>query len=371
VRFVVTVPGSTPPGASVWVSGNLPELGSWNGSGLRLERQADGRHVGLLQAPEGTSFEYKLTRGDWGTVEKSSDGGEVANRVGRVGLAEDTLEVSVAAWRDQTERAPERRSTITGDVRRHESFPSSFVEAREVLVWLPPGYDADARRRYPLVLFHDGQNVFDGATAFLPGREWGADETADRLVRARRIPPCILVAIANSPRRREEYTRDVDARHGGGHSEDYARFLLEELLPFLDRTYRTVPDGAHTTVIGSSLGGLVSLDLALLHPERFGRAGVLSPAVWWADQAIVGRVVATGKRPVRLWVDIGTAEGTPTAAGRMEWLEGARALRGALVGAGWREGRDLHYEEVEGARHDEPAWAARLDRALEYLLGRP
>ena len=133
----------------------------------------------------------------------------------------------------------------------------------------PPGYEDSPRRRYPLVLFHDGQNVFDGATSFLPGLEWGADESADRLVRAVRIPPCILVAVANTAKRREDYTLEADPRHGGGQSAAYQRFLMEELLPFIDRTYRTRPDAAHTTVIGSSLGGLVSLDLGLLHSERW------------------------------------------------------------------------------------------------------
>ena len=97
---------------------------------------------------------------------------------------------------------------------------------------------------------------------------------------------------------------------------------------------------------------------------------MISPAVWWADRAIVARVTATGHRPLRVWLDVGTEESTPTADGYREWLESAEALRAALMGAGWREGRDLHYEVVEGARHQEPAWAARLDRVLEWLQAR-
>ena len=82
---------------------------------------------------------------------------------------------------------------------------------------------------------------------------------------------------------------------------------------------------------------------------------------------MVKRVIATGHRPVRVWMDIGTAESTPTADGHREWLESAQALRDALVSAGWRVGRDLHYEEIEGAPHNESAWAARFDRVLEWL----
>jgi predicted alpha/beta superfamily hydrolase len=367
VRFEVRVPPGTPAEATLWLSGDRPELGNWNGAGLRLVRQPEGHHVGLLNLPAGTAFEYKVTRGGWDTVEKSASGGEIANRRGVATVGPDTISIEVAAWRDAFEKPASRTPTITGDVRRHPAFPSKFVAARNVLVWLPPGYDAEPKRRYPVVLFHDGQNVFDGATSFLPGLEWGADETADRLIRAGRIPPCILVAVDNSPQRREDYTWEVDPRYGGGRSADYARFLIEELLPFLDRTYRTRTKATDRTVIGSSLGGLVSLDLGLLHPEVFGRVGSVSPAVWWADRAIVKRVTATGHRPLRVWVDIGTAESTPTADGHREWLEGAEALRDALEAAGWRPGKDLHYEAIEGARHNEPAWAARLDRILEWL----
>ena len=366
VRFEVRVPASTPADAIVWLSGDRPELGQWNGAGFALTRGADGTYSGALPLAPG-EFQFKVTRGSWDTVEKASDGGELANRRAVASAGADTVRIEVAAWRDQTERTPARTATLTGDIRRHAAFASRFVRARDVLVWLPPGYEQEPRRRYPVVLFHDGQNVFDGATSFLPGLEWGADETADRLVRSGRIPACIVVAVANSPERREDYTLETDPRYGGGKSEAYMRFLLEELLPFLDRTYRTRPDAAHTTAIGSSLGGLIALDLGLLHPERFGRVGCMSPAVWWADQAIVKRVTATGKRPVRVWLDIGTAESTPTADGHREWMEGAQALRDALVAAGWGAGRDLHYEEVEGAPHNERAWAARLDRVLEFL----
>lgn len=367
VTFVVEVPAGTPTGSALWVSGDLAALGSWNGAGVPLLAGADGRHRATLELPAGTAFEFKVTRGSWDTVEKAAGGAERPNRRAVSTAGADTIAIRVEAWRDQTESKPLRTATRTGDIREHLAFPSRHVLARDVWVWLPPGYERASRQRYPVVYFHDGQNVFDGATSFLPGLEWGADEAADRLIRAGRIPPCIVVAIANSPRRMEDYTLEADARHGGGESARYARFLTEELVPFVDSLYRTKASPGARTVIGSSLGGLVSLDLGLLHPEVFARVGCISPAVWWADRAIVERVRATGKRPLRIWLDIGTAEGTAKADGQRDWLDGAEALHGALRAAGWKEGVDLHYEVVEGAAHNEPAWAARLDRVLEFL----
>ena len=367
--LVVEVPDGTPAGAPVWISGDLPALGSWNGAGVRLERAESGRYAARVALERGVAFEFKLTRGNWETVEKDDRGGEIANRRARAG-ERDTLFVTVAAWRDQAGAEPARRSTLTGEVRRHAAFPSRFVRARDVRVWLPPGYGADRARRYPVLYFHDGNNVLDAATSF-KGVEWGADETAGRLIRAGALRPFILVAVDNTPDRMAEYTPAPDARHGGGQAAGYERFLVEELKPFMDRSYRTLPGPNATGLVGSSLGALVSLDLALRRPDRFGLVGCISPAAWWAERDIVRRAAAAGKgTALRIWLDVGTAEGTEKA-GTKEWLEDTRALREALLTRGWREGADLHYEEVEGAVHDEGAWAARLDRILLFLLGPP
>lgn len=369
ITFVVRVPASTPGDAAIWLSGDRAELGGWNGSGLRLVRAADGSFVGSLPLPEGTAFEFKVTRGSWDTVEKDAAGGEIANRHGHVAGGADTLRIAVAAWRDQATERPTRTPTVTGELRKHTAFASEHVPARDVLVWLPPGYSDKALERYPVVYFHDGQNVFDGATSFIPGQEWRADEVADSLIRAGRIPRCILVAVANTSARLSEYTSIADARRGGGGSAAYFRFLVEELKPFIDRTYHTHSDPARTAVIGSSLGGLAALDLGLSHPEHFGLIGCVSPSVGWADSAIVRRVRAGARLTLRIWLDMGTDELVIGSGGQRDWLRQARELHGALLGRGWREGVDLHYEEVAGARHNEAAWAARIDRILYWLLG--
>ncbi|MBI5171235.1 MAG: hypothetical protein HZA61_17240 [Candidatus Eisenbacteria bacterium] len=143
---------------------------------------------------------------------------------------------------------------------------------------------------------------------------------------------------------------------------------MEFHQPLRAPNYRTLTGPENTAIIGSSLGGLVSLDGAMAHPDRFGLVGCVSPAVWWADTAIVARARSMPKKPLRVWVDIGTAESTAPSTGVRVWLENARQLRDALIARGLREGQDLHYEEVEGAAHNEAAWAARVGRILEYLL---
>jgi predicted alpha/beta superfamily hydrolase len=136
---------------------------------------------------------------------------------------------------------------------------------------------------------NDGQNVFDGATSYVPGQEWALDETAERLITDGELPPIIIVAINHAVERRlDEFGPTRDRRKRAGGSADlYGRMIVEELKPHVDRHYRTLPGPSDTGVCGSSLGGLVSLYLGLTRPDVFGRIGVMSPAVWWDGRVIL------------------------------------------------------------------------------------
>ena len=240
-----------------------------------------------------------------------------------------------------------------------------------MIVYLPPGYEASKARRYSVFYMHDGQNLFDGATSFIPGQEWRVDETAERLIAAGKIEPVIIVGVYNDKDRIDEYTPAADAKYKlGGKADLYGRMLVEELKPFIDSQYRTKRDAKHTGLAGSSLGGLASLYLALKYPNVFGRAGVVSPSVWFAGKHILHYVESLPKKSnVRIWIDMGAKEGrTPEEA--QQSIEDARLLRDALVKKGWRLGSDLNYFEAEGAEHNEAAWAARVESILTFLFPR-
>lgn len=252
--------------------------------------------------------------------------------------------------------------TLTGDIRTHEGFHSQYLEHdRSLIVYLPPGYDAGAARRYPVLYLHDGQNVFDKATSV--GEEWGVDETAQAMIRAGEIEPLIIVGIYNTGVHRiDEYTPTPTPK-GGGRAAQYGRMLVEEIKPLIDRTYKTLPSAASTGIAGSSLGGLLTMHLGLRYPTAFNRLACLSPSVWWDNREIVGEVEQLAhKLPLRIWLDAGTAEG-------QEVTEDARRLRDALVAKGWVEGEDLAYFEAEGAQHNEQSWAARVGLFLKFLYG--
>ncbi len=229
--------------------------------------------------------------------------------------------------------------TLTGDIRFHNGFHSNILNNdRDVVVYLPPGYESHKDKRYSVFYLHDGQNLFDGATSFIPGQEWRADETAQSLIAAGKVEPLIIVGIYNTGKDRiEEYTPAADTKYKiGGKADLYGRLLVEELKPFIDTNYRTLKDARHTGLGGSSLGGLVSLYVGLKYPEVFGRLAVVSPSVWWANNYIIKYVEAEKKRPpIRIWLDIGTKEGG-NAEEAQKTLEGSRLLKVTLVRKGWQ-----------------------------------
>lgn len=263
----------------------------------------------------------------------------------------------------ETPAPPAVIHTVTGDLRLHDFRSEILGATRRVAVWLPPGYGRDDVGRYPVLYLQDGQNLFDRATAF-GGEEWRVDETATALITRSDIEPLIVVGVYNAGDARvDEYTPSADSAHGrGGAAHRYARMLVEELKPWLDRTYRTLPSAASTALGGSSLGGLLALHAGLRYFTAFGMLAVHSPSVWWDHRAILRQVEGlTHQLPIRIWLDVGTAEGPAV-------VPDARALRDALVRKGWRLGRDLSYTEVLGAGHDERAWAARVAPMLRYLF---
>jgi enterochelin esterase-like enzyme len=271
---------------------------------------------------------------------------------------------------------------VTGTVRFHGAFPSRFVAPRNVEVWLPPGYERDAAARYPVLYVHDGQNVFAPATAY-GGVDWGVDETMTRLIAERRVRPAIVVAIWNTAARLAEYLPQkalppgarergialhipgIEPLRDSVRSDAYVRFLVEELKPFVDRTYRTRPGRADTFLMGSSMGGLISAYALAEHPDVFGGAACLSTHWPAADGAMVEYLRGHLPSPTthRLYFDHGTATLDSLYAPYQ------RRVDDVLRAGGYVDDVSLSSRVFPGAEHSERAWRVRVAEPLVFLLG--
>jgi len=268
---------------------------------------------------------------------------------------------------------------VTGDRRMHRDFSSRYVAPRNVEVWLPPGYADNPTARYPVLYMHDGQNVFDPATSYT-GVDWGIDETLTQLIAQKKVRPAIVVAVWNTPKRFEEYMPQKVVPAGdsmmsvpgrkmttaGVISDAYLKFLVSELKPFIDKTYRTKTGPADTFTMGSSMGGLISCYAVAEYPQVFGGAGCVSTHWPVADGGLIDFMKAhmPDPRTHRFYMDHGTAT--------LDAMYGPYQARAdALMrSAGYADGRTLMTRVFEGAEHNETAWRVRMAEALEFLIGR-
>ncbi len=276
-------------------------------------------------------------------------------------------------WTRYDERHPQH--TVVGDLRVYPRLHSPQLgNKRDVLVWLPAGYETSTQR-YPVLYMHDGQNVFDAKTSY--AGEWCADETMTAL--ASEGIEAILVGLPNAgAQRRVEYS-PYDYQAGKqqiiGKGELYTRFIVETVKPLIDTSFRTRTDGAATGTVGSSMGGLIALYGILTRPEVFGLCGAFSTAYWFGEDALLKEIHRRASGAGRVYLDVGTREGDTIANLKiaaqdfnMLYRDGVRDLLKALTERGYALGRNLMYVEDEGALHNEEAWARRLPDALRFLL---
>lgn len=239
---------------------------------------------------------------------------------------------------------------------------------RDITVLFPEGYEKDTSVRYPVLYMHDSQNIFNGKTSYIPNQEWKVDETSRAMARAGLVQKLIIVGIPNMGiDRANEYlpTRAKFGRQGeeevGGKADLYGKFLIEEVKPLIDSTFRTKKGPGDTGLCGSSFGGIITLHLGMTRPDVFGRLGVVSPSLWW-DNGVMQKRIEQHKFPwkVRMWMDMGTQEGDGAIR--------ARAFEKTLMAKGMKPKKDFIYFEEEGGQHNEAAWARRFGEILLFLF---
>jgi predicted alpha/beta superfamily hydrolase len=238
-------------------------------------------------------------------------------------------------------------------------YSPQLNNSRDILVWLPFSYDG--QKRYPVIYMHDGYNLFDAHTSF--AGEWQVDETLAQL--AEEGLEAIVVGIPNNEQRLLEYSPFADRRFKMEESkgDSYIRFIVETLKPIIDADFKTYTDVAHTGMIGSSMGGLISMYAHLRYGHVFGFVGAMSPSFWFANGSIIDMVNQTPFPTGRLYLDIGAKE---TRYGA-KYMAGVKNLADTLYSKGYSKQTLMYFEDEQG-QHNETSWAKRLPRALRFLL---
>lgn len=234
---------------------------------------------------------------------------------------------------------------------------STVLSGRRLTIYTPPDPDPGAN----LLILHDGQNLFDADRSYVHGQTWQVAETADQLIADGLMPPTVIAGIDHGGDRR--------LREFGHGASSYGRFVVREVVPYLRATYAVRRDAAGTAMGGSSMGGLVTLQIAAMFPDVFGRILVFSPSVWWNRRAVLRTIRRPGpigglfsrSRGLRddadVWLSIGLQEGDSAIAD-------ARRLRDVILTMRRGNQSRLRYVEYSDGTHSERSWAEQLRAAL-------
>lgn len=363
---------------------------------MKLERRSDMRWQIVWSKPVLDSrVAFKFARGSWELVETTIKFEDIDNRllpmvdVSKLAPGEKpVIELSVEAWRDQSPVTPARVATnpyrpievSAGSIRRLEVTGGGAkgpgeagvgAYTRDLLVWLPPGYDdaANATKSYPVLYLQDGQNMFDQLPG-VPG-EWKVDETAGRLIGERKIEPLIIVGIPSAGVQRANEYLPVAVMDGVEPRGDaYIEFLMSQVLPRVERAFRVKTGPSNTFIGGSSFGAVISLEAATRHPEVFGGVLLESLPMLSKDKMLFKHFATKTTWPNRLYFGMGGKEAgdAPENQGlNQQYAASTSAFADLLRGKGFGEDRAKFVVDNDGY-HNEPAWAERFGPALEWLM---
>ncbi len=242
---------------------------------------------------------------------------------------------------------------IIGNIYYHKNFYSSLLNnKRDVFVWMPAGFDISGLKRFPVLYMHDGQNLVNPKTSFA-GIDWQVDETITRMIKEGIIEEIIVVGINNTADRLEEYSNSAKGNL-------YLRFIIEELMPFIDNNYPVLKEKENRAIMGSSMGGLSSFLMLWKYPDVFSKAACLSSSFYYDNFDAIHLVKNTkNKKTIKIYIDHGE-----------DGIEGSQKMFAALTKNGYLLGKDFDYYYAPGKKHNEQSWAERLERPLRFLFGK-
>lgn len=333
------------------------DFNGWNPSDTRYEIPSEGNgDFAVTTTMKPGIINFKVTRGNWQTVECTSDGKSVDNR--SFTLKHDTtITISIAGWQDNF-KAEEKKHTASANVHiLSEKFEiPQLARQRRVWIYLPADYEI-SHKQYPVIYMQDGQNLFDAYTSGYG--EWGVDEIMDKLPAK---DQCIIVGVEHGGEHRLSEYDPYDTKYGKGEGSGYADFLVKTLKPYVDGHYRTKKDPRNTTVAGSSMGGLISMYAILKYPDVFGNAGVFSPSFWLPPAIYDYAKQRSLKKYTRIYFVCGDSESDSMVADMKKMA--------SLVRAKGISEQNTPEVVVKEAKHNEKQWNGDFPAFYQWLSHR-
>lgn len=362
---ITHLPNNTPYGTPLHLAGNF---NNWNPNDAnhQFRQLEDGTWSVTFSPPQGDLW-FKITRGNWETVEGNQHGQFLPNRHYYFHGGHPVFEIQVQAWedlgiaQDQVINSAGTPSTATDNVYllQEDFYIPQLKRHRRILIYLPKDYYSNFDKKYPVIYAHDGQNIFDAHTSF--SGEWEIDESLNRLFQ-QGDSGVIVVGIDNGGAERlNEYTPWSHPEYGGGQGVAYTDFIVQNLKPFVDKKYRTLPEREKTCIMGSSLGGLISLYAAIKYQNVFGKAAIFSPSLWFSEKAFE-QVTTIGKQAeMRIYLLAGQQEGNGSVA------EDVRRMYHGLLEVGFSKS-EIFLDIDDDGTHSEWYWKREFPDAYRWLL---
>lgn len=334
-------------GDRLYIAGSF---NGWNPGINAFQTASNGTQFAEIKTVQAGDLEYKITRGNWATVEAAVNGSSVNNRFLQVN-SDTVVSITIEAWADDFPgRPPVSTRSKNVFVADTAFLIPQLNRKRRIWVYLPEDY-AFSKRKYPVFYMQDGQNLFDAQTSAYG--EWGVDEMMDSVRLAKQ---CIVVGIDHGGNKRLTEYNPYASEYGAGEGDAYVDFLVTTLKPYIDRTFRTKPMKECTFIAGSSMGGLISLYAVLKYPAVFGGAGIFSPAFWMAPD-LLKKVDSTGHLNSALYFVCGEKEGT-------QMLSDMQQVYDQLKQKGTKK---LYYKTVPGGMHNEGFWKSEMDDFFRWV----
>jgi predicted alpha/beta superfamily hydrolase len=266
------------------------------------------------------------------------------------------------------------------------TIPYTGLE-RRVWVYLPSGY-SKSEKRYPVLYMHDGQNLFDTSTSYA-GVIWDIHSSIEFSMVKGKTEGVIVVAMDNASidghekvGRLDEYSPWINSeiknsmvsmeisRDVGGYGAKYSKYMVKGLKPLIDSKYRTLTDRDNTGVAGSSLGGLISLYMALEYEDVFSKVGAFSTSVWFAENELIKLIHDhSPEAPIKWYLDVGTKETSDNKIADFNeiYIKGTMEVYESLLQVGVKE-ENIKLVVDEGAPHNEESWARRFPNAFNWMF---